>query len=276
MLATPSLRRPLAPLILFPLGIEISARGQDVAGSSRIDANGREYYEMMPPSVRGGATHNERLFVDWGESGGFVHYNATTFPSFCKSSASFTFWIRSEGSIHPGYVIRRYDSKGTAWSLFVTNNGVDAYGRFFPNDLLIQFPENIGSIFKQSPKSAGMRHIAAVFDVECNCLRVHLDGEFVGQSGLPKDKQDFADIDCEPQLPDDYISLFHRQPGAWPFKGDVQDFRYYRVALSAEEIHDLAFPPQVAFGNIIPSLALTKASSEYRCIQQDRGADVTC
>ena len=173
---------------------------QEVPG--RTDIGGRTYYEMMPPSVRNGGAHDERLYVKWAEPGGHVMYNSTTFPSFCGGSVTFMLWLRSDRPLHPGYLIRKYESLGSPYSVFIAAGGIEAWGYpFSANGLIVSFPSKIGEIFGPTPKTTGMRHLAVAFDVVCNCMIVHLDGEYVGQQGVPKEFFDFANMDCVPRHP---------------------------------------------------------------------------
>ena len=47
-------------------------------------------------------------------------------------------------------------------------------------------------------------------------------------------------MDCNMDGPESYTGLGHRMPGAYPYKGPIQDWRYYHQALTAEQIYEIA------------------------------------
>lgn len=135
----------------------------------------------------------------------------------CGQSASFTLWLRSD-SLVPGYMVRAYSHAqggGRVWAIWQTQGGLEVYGPF--SYIYFTFPAEFASLFERQPKSAGLRHIAYVFDSNTNSFRFYLDGTLVGEAARPDTV--FAEIDCYERLPDDYFAVFHRQPGAWNFKG---------------------------------------------------------
>ena len=69
-----------------------------------------------------------------------------------------------------------------------------------------------------------------------------------------------AKMDCGMQGAGAYTGFGHRLPGVWAPVGAVQDWRYYREALTAEDIEKLAMQSRDANGGLLRTCALPEES----------------
>ena len=80
------------------------------------------------------------------------------------------------------------------------------------------------------------RHVALVFDHRKDEGCAYIDGSLLGCRKVSAGA--IAKLDCQPTA---YMAFVHRIPGMWQPTVVMQDWRYYREALSAEEVRSREF-----------------------------------
>jgi len=102
------------------------------------------------------------------------------------------------------------------------------------------------------------RHVAFVLDSTSDTVRFYLDGHLLDEHQYPAGF--VAKMDCGMQGAGAYTGFGHRLPGVWAPVGAVQDWRYYREALTAEDIEKLAMQSRDANGGLLRTCALPEES----------------
>jgi hypothetical protein len=103
---------------------------------------------------------------------------------------------------------------------------------------MVQVPEQLEWQFGNMQ---AFRHLVFVIDHVKNSVSFYLDGGLLAEKvfGTPGY---VAELDCfDENSGASYRGLGHRPPGAYNFLGDMQDFRMYPRALTAQEVHDIAY-----------------------------------
>lgn len=163
------------------------------------------------------------------------------FPSFCGQSATFSLWIETD-TIDGGYFVTRYaTSEGIKpsrwWGLYAEAFGLYVYGFNAPSNADLP-GSDWGRPFEYMKNKR--RHMAFVFNADTDQTHHYVDGKLLGTT--QHETGTIANMDCGMDGPDSYMGLGHRMPGAYPYKGPLQDWRYYRgQALTSAQIYKIAF-----------------------------------
>jgi len=219
------------------------------ADAQRDATTGKEFFsliqpEYLPKDENGKQlTSLSRVFLDHNHPGQSLSYDTKTFPSFCGKSATFSLWWESSTE-SGGHVISRYASSDVnwpahCWLLYVNEYGLSVLGNHpdgsprYTAALPSWFQKPLGSMERMS-----RRHVAFVFDKPSDKIKFYLDGHLL-------DEHQYAagfvgKMDCGMQGKGSYTGFGHRLPGVGATVGAVQDWRYYRDSLSAQEIQKLA------------------------------------
>ena len=229
-------------------------------GANENDTRRVMYINLIPPSVRPpGAGSKDRLNLDHGYPKEYISYDPQAFPSFCGQSATFSLWFESD-TLEGGYVLSRYASseqvKPARWWALVLGplrvyvNGVNGTSSAeLPKDWAPPF------VFM---KRVSRRHVAFVFDKDKDQTLHYLDGKLLGTTQHPPGT--IAAMDCNMGATNAYVGLGHRLPGAYSYKGPIQDWRYYNTtALTADHIYEIAMDKN--------------GPAQRTCVLEDEAAD---
>ena len=187
----------------------------------------------------------DRVFYGEVLNKDLLSYDPENFPSWCNRSATFSIWWDprpSKSDLRPvqgAYIISKFKKGQTGfsgkrtWSMYIGDGGVHSWG---DNEVRINAPD-----FDWSAS----RHVALVFDHKKDEGCAYIDGSLLRcvkmQAGI------IAKMDCHPTAymafahPTAYMAFAHRIPGMWQPTVVMQDWRYYREALSAEEVRSREF-----------------------------------
>lgn len=110
-------------------------------------------------------------------------------------------------------------------------------------------------------KPGQRRHIAWTFNHITDVTCLYVDG-----AELRCEQQKtgtIADMDCGMDDPNTaYVGLNHRIPGQYQAEGPIQDWRYYREVLSADQVRTLAYDSVDENGNNLRSCALQSEGAD--------------
>ena len=109
-------------------------------------------------------------------------------------------------------------------------------------------PPEYGSAPFANMKPGERRHLAWTFNHVSDVSCVYVDG--IELRCEQQNTGSIADMDCDMNDPNTaYVGLNHRIPGAYQTNGPVQDWRYYREALTADQVRTLAYESVDGDGN---------------------------
>ena len=188
--------------------------------------------------MQAGKRPKDKVFYEEVLNKDLLSYDPVHFPSWCNRSATFSIWWDprpSKSDLPPGgYIISKFAQNQTTfsgkrtWSMYIGDGGIHSFGSPPDNDVRINTPPD----FDWSVR----RHVALVLDHKKNEGCAYIDGSLLDckkmKAGI------IAKLDCEPT---DYMAFNHRIPGMWQPTVVMQDWRYYREALSAEEVRSQEF-----------------------------------
>jgi hypothetical protein len=200
--------------------------------------NKRYFPFIKTEYMQAGKRPKDRVFYDEVLNKDLLSYDPVHFPSWCNRSATFSIWWDprpSKSELPPGgYIISKFAKNQTTftgkrtWSMYIGDGGVHSWGSPPDNEVRINTPPN----FDWSVR----RHVALVFDHTKDQGCAYIDGSLLGckkmKAGI------IAKLDCQPTA---YMAFAHRIPGMWQPTVVMQDWRYYREALSAEEVRSREF-----------------------------------
>jgi len=226
---------------------------------SSIDTQnpGRTYYNLVQPPYRSGKQGRDRMMLDHNYARQQLNYNASTFPSFCGMSATFTMWIENWDCGPRTALIARYPTADSrrdpgAWFYQIDQSpiGTKICVGQIPASGSVAFWKCVQTVVKfncMAPKTR--RHLAVAFDHMANTITFYVDGLLLGVTSSQEPANDvwIADsmgggvgrMDCG--MGKGYTALGHRVPNQQPYVGPIQDWRYYRgYALDPSEIKMIA------------------------------------
>ena len=138
---------------------------------------------------------------------------------------------------------------------FKTYN-IPGYGAIFA-----PLSPKLGSAPFNNMKPGQRRHVAWTFNHVSDVTCVYVDGTEVACE--QQNTGSIADMDCGMNDPNTaYVGLNHRIPGAYQTDTPVQDWRYYREALTADQVRTLAYESVDGDGNNLRACALESEAAD--------------
>ena len=234
--------------------------------------------QYMPP----GRGVKDRAFLAVRKTNELLRYDPVAFPSWCGTSATFSVWLENEGV--SGYIISRYKTSEVPfpekfWILVMSTDGTSiraevphpgvankqenpGYGAFKAN-----IPRHLGGVLA-SMKPGQRRHVAWTFnhvtDITCAYLdgyEVHCEQQMAGSIRL---------MDCGMNNPETaFVGLNYRTGGARQAATPVQDWRYYRQALSAQQVRKLAYDSVDGAGKNLRTCVLSTEGFDKPFVDMD-------
>jgi hypothetical protein len=195
------------------------------------------YFPLIKTEYMQAGNNRPKDRVFYGEvlNKDLLSYDPENFPSWCNRSATFSIWWDpkpSKSELPPGgYIISKFASGQTTftgkrtWSMYIGDGGVHSWGS---PEVRINTPTDFDW--------GSRRHVALVFDHRKDEGCAYIDGSLLGCRKLSAGA--IAKLDCQPTA---YMAFVHRIPGMWQPTVVMQDWRYYREALSAEEVRSREF-----------------------------------
>jgi len=183
-------------------------------------------------------------------------------PVWTNNGGTFTTWFQHK---KPGFLWSRSmdtaDQRFLCWGFMVFEDGLEYWGHKNPGAIsgsstLVQWHFKIRWNFV-TPLDYGdtWRHLAVAFQGESSPtepIKVFLDGVELAiatvdgvpdmhplPSQLGPGLDLFQDCPVRPDLPTSVMTLGHRVPGNWWWRGNIWHMRYYAVPLPAASVHKL-------------------------------------
>ena len=187
---------------------------------------GRSFYNMLPAMARPlGAAAKDPLVIDHSTHLApkkYLRYDATTWNSFCGTSATFSVWLETN-TVHGGALLSRYsavdshDHSELEYALYAEGYALLVTGRKAPSKH--KLPTMLGSPLEKM-KHRSRRHVAYVFNHTSDETLTYLDGTLVGSTKHAAGT--ISQLDCDLSDNTAYTGLGHLAPGIWGLKGPIQ------------------------------------------------------
>jgi hypothetical protein len=187
----------------------------------------KTFFPLIKQVYMSGMRLKDRAFYGEVAINNLLTYDPVHFPSWCGKSASFSLWWDPKATgLQGGYVLVKMETTSKrSWALHVGSDGVHSLG---DPEVKIYTPKRFDWTVR--------RHVALVFNHLTDTMCSYIDGTKLGCQQLTPGV--VGKIDCKNSA---YIAFNHRIPGSGQPTVVMQDWRYYREALSAEEVRSYAF-----------------------------------